>query len=64
MKTPPSDPDSRWEKLVQQARADVGPATDLPALLRAVRNAPVASRGGGWAAEFTALIAFGRAFPT
>jgi hypothetical protein len=63
MKTPPSNPDSHWENLVQQARADVGPPADLAALLRTVRQAPVAPREG-WAAEFTALFAFGRIIPT
>ncbi len=62
MKTPPSNFDSRWENLVRQAQADAGPAPDLPALLRAVRQAPVVSREG-WAAEFTALFASARVVP-
>jgi hypothetical protein len=55
------NPDSeiRWKKLVARAKADVGPPADLPALLRAVREAsPVAQ--AGWAGEFSALFASGR----
>jgi hypothetical protein len=59
MKTSPSDSDPNWEKLLRQARADVGPPADVPALLRAVRHAPPATRTG-WAADFSALFATSR----
>ena len=62
MKTPPPNPDSHWDELVRQARADCGPAADVPALLRAVRQAPVSVRED-WAAEFTALFASVRVVP-
>jgi hypothetical protein len=54
------DPELRWEKLVAQARADVGPSVDIPALLRAVRESSPLDRSG-WVAEFAALFATGRA---
>ena len=53
------DPEFRWEKLIAQARADVGPPVDLPALLRAVRETSPPDHNG-WAAEF-ATLATGRA---
>jgi hypothetical protein len=53
------DPDLRWKNLVARAQADVGPSADLPALLRAVREASLAPRAG-WATEFSALFATGR----
>lgn len=56
MNQPPS-PESRWEKLVAQARADAGPGADVPALLRAVRQAEPRRDAGGWAADFAALFA-------
>ncbi len=52
MKSPDSDP--RWEALVRQAREDAGPPVDLPALLRAVRQAPL-TVAPSWSAEFAAL---------
>ena len=62
MKTPSPNPESRWENLLNQARNDVGPATDVPALLRAVRQAPLAARES-WAVEFSALFSSGRFIP-
>ncbi len=66
MKTPRSDSDLRWEKLLQQARAEVGPPADLDALLRVVRAAPSPApveEGAGWAAEFFALVGAARIVP-
>jgi len=62
MKTSPSNPDSRWDELVRQARSDCGPAIDGPALLRAMRQAPVTLRED-WVTEFTALFASARVVP-
>lgn len=62
MKKSPFNPDSHWEKLLNAAQADVGPAADVPALLRAVRHAPVAARES-WATEFSALFSSGRFIP-
>jgi hypothetical protein len=59
MKIPPANSDSRWEKLLRAARADAGPPADVPALLRAVRQASLGARAS-WTAEFTALFASGR----
>jgi len=59
MKTPPSNSDSRWDDLVRQARADVGPPVDLAALLRAVRQAPLEERRG-WFTDFSALFSSAR----
>ena len=62
MKTPRSDsgPDSRWQEMLRQARADATPPVNVPALLRAVRaTAPVPR--GGWTTEFSALFAPTRA---
>jgi hypothetical protein len=54
------DPELRWKKLVAQARKDVGPTTDVPALLRAVREISPTVRDS-WSAEFAKLFATGRA---
>lgn len=49
--------DERWEKLLQQARADVPPPVDEAALLRTVRAAVEETRRrAGWAAEFYAVF--------
>ena len=61
MNTSP-DPDSRWENLLRQAKADVGPSTDVAALLRAVRLEPMA-QPRGWAEDFAALFASTRVIP-
>lgn len=66
MKTPRPESDLRWEKLLQQARADVGPPADLNALLRVVRAAPSPAsveERAGWAAEFFALVNAARLVP-
>jgi hypothetical protein len=63
MKTPPQNSDFRWENLLRQARADVGPPADLAALLRAVGQAPIAPREN-WLAEFSALFSSGRFIPS
>ncbi len=63
MKIPPSNFDPQWEALLKQARADTGPAADLPALLRVVRHAPFAPHES-WGAEFAALFSSGRVIPT
>jgi hypothetical protein len=54
------NPDSRWEKLLRLARFDAGPPADLAALLRVVRQAPVAERAG-WFTDFVALFSSDRA---
>lgn len=55
--------EKRWEDLVAQARADVGPSVDVPELLRAVRGAAREARTS-WAAEFSALFSAGRVVQT
>jgi hypothetical protein len=62
MKTPPSNPDTHWENLLRQARSDVGPPVSLPALLRAVHQAPLAAQES-WATEFSAFFSSGRIIP-
>lgn len=62
MKTPPDNSKPQWENLLQKARADLAPPVDLPALLRAVRQAPVARRES-WGEEFSALFSSGRIIP-
>lgn len=55
MKNPRSNSDQRWERLLRDARGDVGPAANVPALLHVVREA--ASRTPqGWTAEFFAFF--------
>lgn len=60
MNTPPSNSDSHWEKLLRQARSDVGPPADVAALLRVVRQAP-AGAPESWFADFSALFSSSRA---
>jgi hypothetical protein len=62
MKTPPSDSDPHWEKLLRQARMDIAPPVDMPALLHAVRTASLA-HPEDWASEFSALFSSGRFIP-
>lgn len=62
MNTPRPSHDQRWEKLVNQARADFGPPIDLPALLLAVCPAPSVSHDG-WLAEFSDLFSTRRTVP-
>jgi hypothetical protein len=62
MKKPSSDSDPHWESLLLQARTDIAPPVDMPALLRAVRTAPLAQRED-WASEFSALFSSGRFIP-
>jgi hypothetical protein len=61
MKTPPSDSDQRWETLLKQARSDVGPPTDVPALLRVLHQPAVVAREN-WTTELAALFPTGRIF--
>jgi hypothetical protein len=63
MKNPPPDSDDRWEKLVQRARADVGPTADLDASLRVIRQFQIATAPKGWAAEFSHLFSSGPVIP-
>ena len=64
MNTPGSNPDpsSRWDKLLNTARADAAPPVDVAALQRVVRNAELPARAT-WADEFVALFASRRALP-
>ena len=63
MKTPPPNPDSRWDGLVRQARSDAAPPVDVAALLRAVRQAGPAP-DTGWLADLAALFSARRAWAT
>lgn len=62
MKTPGSDSEQRWEKLVQQARADAGPPANLEAVVRAVHSAQWGPPEG-WGADLHALLAASRIIP-
>ncbi len=59
MKNPRSNSDSHWEKLIREARADVGPPANSAALLRVIRQAPLVSRES-WFDEFSALFSTGK----
>jgi len=62
MKTPPSNFDPRWDKLLQRARPDVPPAADVAALHRVVREAQAVAPKG-WAAEVFAFFESSRLLP-
>jgi hypothetical protein len=64
MKTPPSNRENRWENLVRQARADVGPPTDVAALLRVVLGVPrVSVPRESWIGDFSSLFPSARVIP-
>lgn len=65
MNTPTDDSDPRWENLLRQARADVGPPVDVSALQRVVREATIISptSTGDWTAEISALFPSARMIP-
>lgn len=62
MKTPRFDSDDAWRKLLERARADATPPVNVPALLRAVREARPTPRVG-WAAELATMFAAHRVVP-
>jgi len=62
MKTPPDNTNPQWEKLLQQAQADLAPPVDLSALLRVVQQAPVTVRQS-WTEDFTSVFSSGRIIP-
>ncbi|MEO6995078.1 MAG: hypothetical protein ABI273_15840 [Lacunisphaera sp.] len=63
MKNSPSDPDARWENLLNRARRDVGPTADLSASLRAIQHVELAPAPTGWAADFSHLFSSGPVIP-
>lgn len=54
MKTNNPQPDPRWQRLVESARADTTPAIDTTALLRSVRTA--AETPATWWSELASLF--------
>jgi hypothetical protein len=61
MKSPSSE--SEWEELVRRARADAGPAVNVPALLAAVRSTEAEPRAG-WLMDFAGFFNARRVLPT
>lgn len=60
MKPSPDSSDARWAQLTTLARADTPPATDLSAVLKAVRAEAAARTGAAprnWLDDFAALFA-------
>jgi hypothetical protein len=62
MKIPHSDPDPRCENLLRQARSEVSPPLDIPALLRVVRHAPLGSQES-WAVQLSEFFSSWHVIP-